>query len=358
MSIESKTWDASDRAKQFVKDNIVLDFVASPWQMGWLEEPQLHDYMGRAFAAGITGGQYSIAFADSRLSDFFKEHRQWRRVMCEQPEKYRFVHSTDDIRLAHENGQYAVIWNCQTVEVLDGDPENILLMREMGVGSMLLAYNERFRSGDGCIVPLHKEDGGLTHYGKQVIDAMHKYGMVLDLSHCSEKTSLDATAYTQENWQGKPVVYTHSVPKGPHPLCYRNISDAQIKASAETGGVTCPTFTEWMLDPIWPDDIEPGHCANLIDYVVQLVGIDHCGIASDDMFTVSAVEAFAKAKPDVYDDNGFMFEAFGEGAAGCGEFSKIIPATVDCLFEKGYKKADVAKVLGGNMMRVFDQVWI
>ncbi|RLA38610.1 MAG: dipeptidase [Gammaproteobacteria bacterium] len=358
MSIESKSWEASNQAKQFVKNNIVLDFIAGPWGLGWLEEPQLHEYFGRAIETGITGASITLAFGDNRLSNLINEHRIWRRVISEQPEKYRFIHSADDIRIAQEKNQYAIIWNSQSAEVLDGNPENMLTLRELGVGTMLLAYNDRYRAADGCIIPLHKEDGGLSAYGKEIIDAMHKYGMVLDLSHCSEKTCLDATAYTQEKWAGKPVVYTHSVPRGLHPECYRNISDEQIKACAATGGVICPTFTEWMLDPIFPDDIEPIHCANLIDYVVQLVGIDHCGIASDDMFTTSAVEGLARSKPDIYNDNGFMFAAFDKGAAGCGEFAKIIPAFVDCLFEKGYSEEDVAKVLGGNMMRVFDQVWI
>jgi membrane dipeptidase len=357
MSLESKTWDASDSARQFVKDNIVLDFIAGPWGLGWTEEPQLHDYFGRALETGITGAQITLAFADNRMSSLLAEHRRWRRVINQQPEKYRFVHTADDIRIAHERGQYAVIWNSQTAEVLDGDPENMLTLREMGVGTMLLAYNDRYRAGDGCIIPLHKEDGGLSAYGREVVDAMHSYGMVLDLSHCSEKTSLDATAHTLENWPGKPVVYTHSVPRGIHPHCYRNISDEQVKRAAQTGGVICPTFTEWMLDPIFPDDIAPEHCANLIDYIVQLVGIDHCGVASDDMFTTQMVEAVAKAKPDMYDDDGFMFAAFDKGAAGCGEFSKIIPATVDALFDRGYKDEDIAKVMGGNMLRVFDQVW-
>jgi len=73
---ESKTWPASDKAKQFVKDSIVIDMFASPHGTGWTEDKHLHDYMGRARAAGITGGEMTIAAGSYTLEQFFKEHYQ------------------------------------------------------------------------------------------------------------------------------------------------------------------------------------------------------------------------------------------------------------------------------------------
>jgi len=65
--------------------------------------------------------------------------------------------------------------------------------------------------------------------------------------------------------------------------------------TAKSGGYVSPTFTEWMLDGIWPDDITPTQAADMVDYYAKLVGVDHVGIASDDMFTTKNVVKFAKA---------------------------------------------------------------
>ena len=76
---------------------------------------------------------------------------------------------------------------------------------------LAIAYNERGRAGDGCTVP-HDESGAVTLYGKQVIDALHQYGVILDLSHTSEKTALSAIEYSQTSAPEKPVIYSHSNP--------------------------------------------------------------------------------------------------------------------------------------------------
>ena len=111
------------------------------------------------------------------------------------------------------------------------------------------------------------------------------------------------------------------------------------------------------MDGIWPDDITPKQCADMIDYYAKLIGVDHVGIASDDMFILSLVVAFAEANPDNYEDHGYMMNAFDKGANGCGEFAKILPAVTDELWKMGYSNEDIAKFYGGNIMRVYDQVW-
>ncbi len=111
------------------------------------------------------------------------------------------------------------------------------------------------------------------------------------------------------------------------------------------------------MDGIWPDDITPNQAADMIDYLVKLIGVDHVGIASDDMFILSLVIKFAKENPESYDDEGYMLSAFEKGANGCGEMAKILPAVTDELWKRGYSNEDIAKVYGGNMMRVYKQVW-
>jgi len=364
-SEESKTWEASDKARQFVKKSIVIDFYAPPFGVGWNESSQLHEYMGRAMKTGITGASITLAPTYFTWEEYQKEHANWQNTMLQKPDNFLFVHSVEDIERAHKEGKYAVIWNNQTSTVLDGDLTKVATLRAMGLSSMQLVYNGTYRAGDGVISYLHGTDRGLTSWGKKVIDEMVKHGIIVDLSHTGQNTCAGIIDYMNEKYPGVPVIYSHSLPIGlykdePHATekgCYRNITDEQALAAAKTGGVVSPTFTEWMMDGIWPDDITPKQCAKMIDYYVKLIGVDHVGIATDDMFVLSLVKAFAAANPKAYDDDGYMLDAFEKGAEGCGELAKILPAVTDELWKMGYSNEDIAKVYGGNMMRVYKKVW-
>lgn len=112
-----------------------------------------------------------------------------------------------------------------------------------------------------------------------------------------------------------------------------------------------------MMDGIWPEDITLQQCADMIDYYVKLVGIDHLGIATDDMFATKPTMDFVAKNAAMYADDGYMVNAFNKGASGCAELSKILPAITDELWKRGYKDADIKKIYGGNKMRVFREVW-
>lgn len=103
--------------------------------------------------------------------------------------------------------------------------------------------------------------------------------------------------------------------------CYRAIPDDEAIRVANSGGYVSPTFTEWMMDGIWPEDISPKQAAVMIDYYVKLVGVDHVGIANDDMFSTKLVVDFATANASMYDDGGYMIDAFNKGATGNGELA-------------------------------------
>ncbi|WP_370980571.1 dipeptidase [Agaribacterium sp. ZY112] len=364
-SDNSKTWKASAKAKQFIKDTIVMDFFASPYGVGWNKPEHLHDYLNRAHDAGITGASATLAPTYFTFEQFRKEHATWRSTMLQTPNRYSFVKNVEDIERAHKEGQYAVVWNSQTPTILDGDLSKLALLREMGLGSMQITYNGTYRYGDGVIEAYRDRDRGLTNKGQELIDEMVKQGVVVDLSHVGQKTALDATNYVLKNHPGVPVIYSHSLPSGLYKNekkasktgCYRNISDEQALLAAKTGGVISPTFTEWMMDGIWPEDITPAQGADMIDYYVKLVGVDHVGIATDDMFTEQFIVGFASANANSYDDDGYMVKAMDKGATGAGELSKYIAAVTDELWKRGYSNEDLQKIYAGNMMRVWGSVW-
>lgn len=364
-SLESKIWPASEKAKQFVKETVVIGFLACPYGAGWTENKQLLDYFEESRNAGITGHEMTLTAASMNFDDWLFQHKKYRQAMAEQPDKYTFVRSIRDIEAAHIKGSTAVIWNSQTATVLEDDLGRMAALKEMGMASMILAYNDRFRTGSGSLAAYKGEDDGLTAWGRSVIDEMVKFGVILDLSHTGNKTANDAMEYMEKTYPGVPFVYTHSLPSGLYKNeknatpkgCYRNITDEEAVRAAKSGGYVSPTFTEWMMDGIWPDNISPQQAADMIDYFVKLVGVDHVGLASDDLFSVKNIVKFAKANPGTYDDGGYMINAFNKGATDCGMLARILPAVTDELWKRGYTNEDLAKIYSGNKMRVYQQVW-
>ena len=364
-SLESKRWPASDKAKQFVKDTVVIGFLASPYGAGWTENRQLLEYFEESRNAGITAHDMTLTAASMNFDDLVFQHQKYLEAMSEQRDKYTFVRTIRDIEAAHIKGTTAVIWNSQTATILEEDLGRMAMLKEMGMTSMILAYNDRFRTGSGSLAASKGLDDGLTAWGRSVIDELVRYGILLDLSHTGNRTANDAMDYMEENYPGVPFVYTHSLPIGLYKDeknaipkgCYRNITDEEAIRAAKSGGYVSPTFTEWMMDGIWPDDITPQQAADMIEYYVKLVGVDHVGIASDDMFSTENVVKFAKANAAAYDDDGYMVNAFDRGATDSGMLARILPAITDELWKRGFSGEDLAKIYGGNKMRVYQQVW-
>ena len=362
---ESKTWPASEEAQKFVADSIVIGFLASPWGAGWTNDKHLHDYFQRARDTGITGHSMTLAAASHTWEDYLAEHHKWRSTMAQTPEKFTYVRSIRDIETAHIRGTTAVIWNSQTSTILNGDLSKVATLKEMGIGSMILVYNDLFRAGSGSLAEFNGTATGVTPWGLAIIDEMVEHGIIVDLSHMGPKTTNGIMDYMEEKYPGVPFVFTHSLPAGlykdtPEATdrgCYRNISDEEAIRAAKSGGYVSPTFTEWMMDGIWPDDIAPEQAADMIDYYVKLLGEDHVGLATDDMYDVSLVVDFAKKNATMYNDGGYMIDAFNKGADDAAMMARFLPAVTDELWKRGYTNEQLVKIYGANKMRVYQQVW-
>ncbi|UCH50191.1 MAG: membrane dipeptidase [Betaproteobacteria bacterium] len=361
----AKVWPASDKAKQFVKDTIVIGMLASPYGTGWTKNEQPLAYYKEARAAGITGHELTLTAASMNWDHLMQQHKAYREAFAEEPENYIFVRSIRDIEAAHLRGKTAIIWNSQTATILEEDLSRMAALKEMGITSMILAYNDRFRTGSGSLAAFNGMDDGLTNWGRAVIDEMVKYGILLDLSHTGKQTAMDAMDHMDKHHPGVPYVFTHSLPAGLYKDepkatprgCYRNITDEEALRVVKSGGYVSPTFTEWMMDGIWPDDLTPKQAADMIDYYVKLLGEDYVGLATDDMYDVSLVVEFAKKNAAMYNDGGYMINAFNKGADGSAPLARILAAVTDELWKRGYTNEQLAKIYGGNKMRVFQQVW-
>lgn len=355
MGQESKYFDASNEARAFVKENLMVDSLTSAVDTGWPREEMFEEYHERAAEAGIDVTGITLTGGSQTTSDLIAQViRNFQHIYSS--DKMQIVHTSADIESARQNGKQAIFFNCQGADCLDNKPHlNVPLLRGLGVGTLALAYNERGRAGDGCLVPT-EEAGGVTVYGKQVIDALHKYGIVLDLSHSSEKSALSAIQYSQETQPDIPVVYTHSNPRRVYDM-FRSISDEEAKACAATGGVVGIVMLPWFIDHYLTVETTPEQIVRAIDITVELIGIDHVGLASDDTYSWTPMWDMALEHPEWYQDDGQTAEAAKNRPAGSAEPAKIYAAVVELLWIKGYANEDIAKIMGGNFMRVYEKVW-
>lgn len=257
------------------------------------------------------------------------------------------VKTVDDIYAAKENNLKAgIILAQETVGI--GDNIDLLdSLYDFGLRVLQLTYNDRCPVGSGCN---DTEDIGLTSFGESVVARMNKLGLVVDTGHCSKQTTLDACEKSTS-----PVIASHTGANKIHNH-YRNKSDVEIKAIAKTGGVIGVYTMPYFLDED-ENNTTIHHFLDHVDYIIDLVGIDHVGIGTDWPMTDTnwSLEYF---KEHVMPSLGFKK---GDGAStekiwGLEKFSNFINITRG-LVERGYKDNEIKKVLGENWIRVFKQVW-
>jgi len=349
------TYPASDRAKKIVKDAIVIDTLYSAvYPLQWKNDDQFAPVMAECKAAGmnILGICCSADVAGADPKAVFGAARFYYKKIYENQDEYMLVRSTDDIRKAVKEGKLGIYLTHQGTNLFQGDVDNVALFKAMGYGYCLLVYNNKNAVGCGIA---DKEDTGLTEYGRKLIQAYNRYGMVVDVNHTGNRTALDACEAST-----KPVIFSHSGAKGVFPS-FRNMSDELIKAIAKTGG-TCHIFgTGAYVDPANPSVVGPEILFKHLDYMVQLHGnADHVGYGSDYIPDMNKTMELVLSKANAYPDMGMKpgttkkaIEMYGPTANP----ARVLPALVDQMLNHGYKEEDIHKILGGNIMRVFDQCW-
>ncbi len=259
----------------------------------------------------------------------------FRQFIQTHPEAYLLARTVSDIRLAQQTNRLAVAFDLEGSEPLNGNLNLIALYFDLGVRQMLLAYNKDNRASGGCM------EGrlGLTPFGRKVIREMNRVGMVVDLSHMSQRATQEACDLSTA-----PVIYSHSNPKGKRDHA-RNITDEQIKACAQTGGVIGINGVGDFLG-----DIHSATVVDHIEYVVNLVGPEHVGLGLDYVVDKQELMDYITAHPDRFPPEKFS------------DFLSFVapeqwPEIADLLVRRGYSEEAVRGILGGNFWRVAEQTW-
>ncbi|PQP35604.1 hypothetical protein C6A37_01750 [Desulfobacteraceae bacterium SEEP-SAG9] len=350
----SHQYPALERANKIVHNSMSIDTLFSGvWPSQWAspEAPEFHDEMDRCKAAGfkVLAACPTVDSLDASVEAIIKGAEFYLKKMNERPDNYMLVRTTKDIDEAVKQNKLGIYFTHQGTQIFGGDVDRVGFWREMGFGYCLLAYNQRNSVGDGCF---ESENRGLTDFGKTLIDSYNRYGMLVDVSHTGERTSLDAIERSSQ-----PVISSHSGAMAVAKY-QRSLTDQVIKAIAKSGGVCSINMVGAFIDTSNPDIVTTDMVFRHIDYMVNLVGIDHVGFGSDYIpnvnFTASVIQT--PMGQSVFPDGGYTTKVGAKGFPTPAPY-QIVAALVDKMLEKGYSEEDFGKFLGGNMYRVFNQVW-
>jgi membrane dipeptidase len=298
------------------------------------------DLLDRFHAAGHAYVSLTIAGDDCHLAEAMHRLALARADIARRSNRLQLVYSVADVLHARGAGKLAVGLHLEGTECLDRDPDLIELFYALGVRHAILAFNQNNSAAGGCA---DLGNVGLSRLGKRYLDHMRRAGMLVDLSHMSQQSSLEAIDH-----MGVPVVFTHSNAAAIHPH-YRNVSDQQARACAASGGLIGLSGSSAYLGP------GRGLAERMfrhLDHLVQLIGDDHVGLGTDYVADPAAVMRIFAERPDEwptdeqvrYDDLRYLPP---EGLAD----------VIACMERAGYGEAAIRKILGGNYLRVAGRVW-
>jgi membrane dipeptidase len=298
--------------------------------------------LARHKAAGFDAVTLNIGFGDQGPEEHLRMLAALRHWLLARPDEYLLLQQPDDVERARASGRLAVGFDIEGANAIGDQLSLIQLYHDLGVRWMLLAYNRNNRVGGGC----QDEDGGLTDFGRAVIAEMERVGLVLCLSHTGQRTVREAIDVAT-----RPFIFSHSNPSAVH-AHPRNIPDEFIRACAERGGVVGINGVGNFLGRFeGRDDIRSATYARHIDHVVQLVGPKHVSIALDYVFDMGELQEYVTKMRHTFPPE------MGYTADPAFVAPEQLPEIVDTLLGWGYREADLADILGGNLMRVARQVW-
>ncbi len=278
------------------------------------------------------------------------------------PNKAVLARNAQQIEKAVKEGKLAAMIGVEGGHMIENDLTKLEALAKRGMIYLTLTWNNSTpwasSAADESKGKIAKP--GLNDFGRSVVKKLNELGVLVDLSHVGERTFFDAIAVST-----KPVIVSHSCAYAINPVP-RNLKDEQIKAVGKNGGVVSINFYSGFIDPTYTerqkifiakfkeendglvkkygksnaqDTLVARHqkeaqllrpslemVIDHIDHVVKLIGIDHVGIGAD----------FDGA------------ESFPQGMDSVADFPKVTAA----LLKRGYKQADIEKILGGNFLRV------
>jgi membrane dipeptidase len=339
----------SARAMKIVERTLVIDMLA-PIKIDFKPEAYagpISEEMAADFrASGITGLHNSVGTGGpTAFEETLEFIAAWQGYAGRNAHVFSLVGTAADLDRAKKERKIAVIMGVQNAEHFR-QASDVKQFYQLGQRCAQLTYNSQNLIGSGST---DRVDGGVSDFGEEIIKAMNEVGMLVDVSHCGDRTTLDAIELSP-----KPIAITHSNCRAlnNHP---RLKTDEAIQKLAAKGGVMGITGVRMFVKDKEPTTLED--IVNHIDHVVKLVGIEHVGIGSD-----SDLWGYDDMPPDQRKQ---LIESY---KASYGFRDKIDIEGFDhprktfdlteALIRRGYSDDNISAILGGNFRRLLGATWI
>jgi membrane dipeptidase len=331
-----------------VQRSLVIDMLA-PLKLDFRPEAYalpLSDSEAAMFrSCGITGFHNSVGVGGaSAYDDALEFIAAWSGFVGRNTHVFTLVGKADDLEAAKAKQKIAVIMGLQNADEFR-EPKDVKAFYELGLRCAQLTYNTQNLLGSGST---ERVDGGISDYGVEIIKSMNEVGMLVDVSHSGDKTTLDAIELSP-----KPIAFTHSNCRAlnNHP---RLKTDEAIRKLAAKGGVMGITGVRMFVKDKEPTTVED--IVDHIDHVVKLVGIEHVGIGSD-----SDLMGYDHMPPDQYKQLKAGYKAsyaFRDkiDTDGFDHPRKVYDLTA-ALIRRGYNDSNIQAILGGNFRRLLGSTW-
>ena len=338
----------SARALKIVERSLVIDMLA-PLKIDFKPEaygnPMSEQTAADFRASGITGFHNSIGTGGpGAVEETLAFIAAWQGYAGRNAHVFSLVGTAADLDRAKKERKIAVIMGVQNAEHFR-EPGDVKKFYQLGQRCAQLTYNSQNLLGSGST---DRVDGGVSDFGEQIIKAMNEVGMLVDVSHCGDRTTLDAIALSP-----KPIAITHSNCRAlnNHP---RLKTDEAIKALAAKGGVMGITGVRMFVRGQEPTTIE--HIVDHIDHVAKLVGVEHVGIGSDsDLYGYDDMppDQYKQLKESYKASYGFRDKIDIEGF----DHPRKTFDLAEALIRRGYSDDNIAAILGGNFRRLLGATW-
>ena len=276
----------------------------------------------------------------------------WDRLLAQYPNLAMKIERTADIAAARSAGKAGLIFNFQDTTALEGDAARVDTFATLGIRVIQLTYNKRNLAGDGC---LERANAGLSDFGREVIARINRARILLDLSHAGQRTVAEGIAAS-----AAPPAITHSGCRDLVDLP-RNTYDAEMRALADKGGVFGLYLMPFLRASGQPqrDDL-----IRHVEHALRVCGEDHIGIGTDNpLMGYTMNDEMRAAHRRFYEERARLGIAapgeaadvynFVEGYNSADRYDRIAAD----LRARGWSTARIEKLLGGNWVRLFGEVW-
>ncbi len=296
---------------------------------------------------GLDAVHVTIAYHENFRETVLNIER-WNRWFEQFPELIFQGRGGDDVLRARESGRTAVFFGFQNPSPIEDDIGLVEVVHTLGARFMQLSYNNQSLLATGCY---EAEDPGITRMGRQVIKEMNRVGLVVDMSHSAERSTLEAIEISE-----RPIAITHANPAFWH-LALRNKSDDVLRALGQSGGMLGFSAYPHHLKDKSACTLE-GFC-EMIARTAELMGVEHIGIGTDlcQDQPDSVVEWMRVGRWTKEID-------YGEGTASAAGFPDMPDWFRDNrdfgnieagLRAAGFDEDGVAAVMGGNWLNFFNR---